>query len=317
MKKVSIVIPVYNTEKYIEKCVNSVLAQSYQEIEIILVDDGSTDTSPKICDRLANNNEVIKVIHTNNQGVACARNVGIESSSGEYTQFVDSDDYIDSDMTEYLVKNFEKEDVDIVLCGYKREYQEKSERVTPEKYVGTVLGLDEMLGYWLLDPIVGSPCNKLFLKEIIDSKNIRFHEGMNYAEDYCFCMDYMRYVNRISILSDAKYHYRDTPHSLTKGNTVDAERLWHDQMQAFLSLVKIIDGVEMKREGSTALKQLYSYICTLNLYKRIRCDGIIASYKWIKNNISKGEFSEFIKSTNQIYRVGKLNYLLKILKRFL
>ncbi len=117
-KKISIIIPVYNTEKYIERCIKSVLKQTYENIEIICVDDGSTDKSGIILDRLGNQDNRLIVIHKTNEGVTEARNAALEHASGEYIGFVDSDDYIDENMYEELVRVIEKNDVDIAACSY-------------------------------------------------------------------------------------------------------------------------------------------------------------------------------------------------------
>lgn len=114
---ISIIIPVYNSERYLEKCVNSVLNQTYKNLEIILVDDGSTDLSPRMCDAFSVQDSRIKVIHQENQRQAAARNTGIEVASGEYIMFVDSDDYIADDMCEYLMDGALSYHADIAICG--------------------------------------------------------------------------------------------------------------------------------------------------------------------------------------------------------
>lgn len=117
MNKISIIVPVYNVESYICKCVDSILVQSYKQIEIILVDDGSPDRCPEICDEYARKDKRIKVIHQENGGLSAARNSGIKVASGEYISFVDSDDYIDSDFIEQMYTCAEETNADIVCCG--------------------------------------------------------------------------------------------------------------------------------------------------------------------------------------------------------
>lgn len=124
---ISVIIPIYNVEEYLEKCVNSVLNQTYSDLEIILVDDGSTDNSGKICDELKNKDNRIIVIHQENQGLSAARNAGIAKALGEYIAFVDSDDYIMEDMYETLYKNLEKTDADISICKY--QYVKKQQKI--------------------------------------------------------------------------------------------------------------------------------------------------------------------------------------------
>lgn len=129
MKKISIIVPVYNTEKYLHRCLNSIINQSYENLEVILVDDGSTDSSPAICDEFAEKDSRIKVIHKVNEGVSIARNTGISVATGEYLSFVDSDDFIDKAMLERLMNNAVKNDADISICGFNETTKDSCECV--------------------------------------------------------------------------------------------------------------------------------------------------------------------------------------------
>lgn len=136
MPKISVIMPIYNTEKYLHRSINSVINQSYKNIEIILVDDGSTDSSPQICDEFAEKDNRIKVIHKKNEGAAKARNTAISMATGEYLAFVDSDDFIDKAMIERLVNNAKKHNADIAICGFKTTSGNESEAVyIDEEYV--------------------------------------------------------------------------------------------------------------------------------------------------------------------------------------
>ena len=175
---VSVVIPVYNTEKYLEKCVNSVLDQTYKNIEVILVDDGSKDKSGKICDSFAKIYENISVYHTENKGQSYARNYGIKKSRGEYISFIDSDDYIAKDMIERLANGCEKNGTEMGCTNkvrvssrgeeYKEKINEKKKIVKPNEALFLLL---------LNDP---SPCNKLYKKELF--KDISFPVGVVYED---------------------------------------------------------------------------------------------------------------------------------------
>ena len=124
----SVIVPVYNSEKYLERCVESVMASSLKNLEIILVNDGSSDCSDKLCDRLAQRDKRIVVIHQQNAGVSAARNRGLEKAEGKYFAFVDSDDYIEPDMYEKMIASMEKNDADLVCCGFCREYSGETRR---------------------------------------------------------------------------------------------------------------------------------------------------------------------------------------------
>ncbi len=123
--KVSIIVPIYNSEKNLDRCVNSILRQSYKNLELILINDGSTDSSLDICNNFRKLNENIIVIDQKNMGVSAARNIGLRYATGDLIQFVDSDDYIDSDMTESLVNCIRENNADLVICGYKSIFQDR------------------------------------------------------------------------------------------------------------------------------------------------------------------------------------------------
>ena len=122
MKKISVIVPVYNVERYLKRCIESIINQTYKDLEIILVDDGSTDSSGNICDEYKKIDKRISVIHKKNGGLSDARNEGLKVVTGTYIAFVDSDDFLDLDMYEYMQKNIEKENADIVICGTKIDY---------------------------------------------------------------------------------------------------------------------------------------------------------------------------------------------------
>ena len=125
MNKVSIIIPVYNTKKYLEQCVFSIVEQTYQNIEILLVDDGSTDGTSDLCDEIAKKDSRVRVIHKTNGGAATARNLGIDEATGEYVMFVDSDDWLDTDAVENLVEHADKNNTDVIRFSYVREFEGK------------------------------------------------------------------------------------------------------------------------------------------------------------------------------------------------
>lgn len=312
---VSVIVPVYNTEKYLVRCIESIMHQTYKEIEIILIDDGSTDKSFEICRYYSDRFDIVKAIHIENHGVSFARNYGIDLSAGEYIQFVDSDDYIEPNMIQKLLEEQETRKSDIVLCGY---YREKIGNVTtqiiPNEFDYSFSEFDKVIAFWCYDPIIGSPCNKLFRAKILKMNNIRFREGMNYGEDFCFCMEYYRYIDKYSSIPEALYHYRDTPNSLTKKNAVEVGKLWNDQKNACNSIFKLVKCKGLNVENSEGAKQAFSYMCTLNFYSRLKTYGLFESIKWFRRCVSKSKYHELINKTEHLSRVGKLNYVFKVLK---
>ena len=144
MKLISVIVPVYNTEKYIEKCVMSILNQTYKNLEIILIDDGSTDNSPQICDSLAEKDNRITVIHQPNGGVSSARNIGLDNTHGDYITFVDSDDYIEPNMIEFLSENIG--DTNIAMCGYTSV--DENGTLSPQENVTVTDGIISTDTFW-------------------------------------------------------------------------------------------------------------------------------------------------------------------------
>ncbi len=209
--KISVIIPVFRTEEYLEKCIRSVISQTYDRLEIILVDDGSDDNCPDICDRYAEKDGRIVVIHKENGGLSSARNAGLSAATGDYIAFVDSDDYLDGKIYETLV--FAMEDSDISICGY---YSVKGESV--KKQVGfsekTVLSKNEALKELFRDEkIKNHVWNKLFKKELFD--NICFPDGRTF-EDILTTYKLFENAKKITYVPYAGYYYADRATAISK-----------------------------------------------------------------------------------------------------
>lgn len=199
---VSIIIPIYNAEKQIENCINSIQKQSYSNIEIICVNDGSKDATGSILDRMAKEDARIKVIHNENQGVSATRNCGIDNATGEYVQFVDSDDELYTETTEGLVETMQKEGSDIVFCGYRR-----SDGVDVHVPFEGVYDIKEVIRKFCVvykGGIFNQPWNKLYKKELL---TCRFCSDMSIAEDAVFNIHYLRNIKKVSFLDKLGYYY--------------------------------------------------------------------------------------------------------------
>lgn len=215
MKLVSIIVPVYNSEKSLKKCVESLLNQTYHNVEILLIDDGSKDSSGSLCDNIASCEEKVRVIHKANGGVSSARNAGVEAAQGEYVQFVDSDDWIEPDFTQCLVEKIEEYNAELVISGFTFiEKDGVSIKRLESKVYESVKEWSEDFGTLYQNYFLNSPCNKLFL-----SKNIKhkFPENISLGEDCIFVMGYLKQITRI-VLTDAVGYCYDmrTEGSLTK-----------------------------------------------------------------------------------------------------
>lgn len=144
---ISVIVPVYNVEPYVEKCLDSILAQTYSDLEVLVIDDGSTDGCGEISDRYAEQDHRIQVFHTENHGLSAARNIGLDHVNGQYIGFVDSDDWIDPDMYEELHNIIQKTDADIVTCRFYQEYWNKTEESSGSLKQFSVEGSDVLRTY--------------------------------------------------------------------------------------------------------------------------------------------------------------------------
>ena len=212
MPKISIIIPVYNTEKYLNRCIDSILNQSFRDFEIILVDDGSTDRSPKICDDYEKIDSRVKVVHKSNGGVSCARNIGIDMATADYISFIDSDDSIESVMYEELY-NLYKEDVDLTACSYEFVFDNvKNFKKTNAN--NEVIDMATALHYSLINrDFYGYIFNKLYKKEIIDKFNFKFDENISYGEDTLWLCKYVMKCRKIAFINENYYYYYINPDS--------------------------------------------------------------------------------------------------------
>ncbi|WP_413854238.1 glycosyltransferase family 2 protein [Candidatus Ruminimicrobium bovinum] len=208
---ISVIIPVYNVEKYLSRCIDSVINQTYKNLEIILIDDGSTDNSGKICDEYAIKDNRIKVIHKQNGGVSSARNIGLDVAKGNYIGFVDSDDYIENDMYEILYELLVRNQTDISCCN--KFVLKKNKFVVSESFPTKdgILSFDDVLNDSKHDFYIW---NKLFNKNLIG--NVRFNEQLTLGEDLLFTYQVLQKIRNIAFYKEAKYYYCDNSNSITR-----------------------------------------------------------------------------------------------------
>ena len=212
MPEISIIVPVYKVEKYLEKCVDSILNQTFKDFELILVDDGSPDNCPKLCDEYAEKDNRVKVIHKENGGLSDARNCGIEAAEGKYIGLIDSDDYIAPDMYESLYNNLINNDADISVCGLYDCYKDK---IIPQSIKKGFYEFNstEALGYLLSGEGIGLfAVNKLYKKNIFST--VKYPENRLY-EDAAVIVDILMNANKIVIDTTPKYYYLHRENSIT------------------------------------------------------------------------------------------------------
>lgn len=264
---VSVIVPVYNTEKYLSECIESILRQSYFDIELLLVDDGSPDNSGKICDYYATIDKRVRVIHQSNQGVSRARNAALRTAQGKWVTFVDSDDTINTDYIENLVTAnplFDKWTLAVSgatridrytnICRWKQEFDNRQillMSLSKEDYQP----LDSIL-------LFGTILGKLYNLEIIRSKDIQFNEHLSLNEDQLFFFKYLKYINKIVSNNNVGYnYYTDGSVSLSTSRHPYNKRItaYKELHQAYEVLLKTF------KLQPSALKQTSSMVCSIYL----------------------------------------------------
>ncbi len=291
--KLSIIIPVYNTSKYLTKCLDSLLAQTIKEVEFLFVDDGSSDNSVDIIKEYMKKDKRIKLFEKENGGAATARNYGIKKAVGEYIAFADSDDYVSHDMYKIMYDRAKKDNLDMVLCNYYLVYQDKE--VVNENKI-TDLNEKEITSneYILITP---SPCNKIIKKSYLDKCKFYFPEGMMY-EDLAsipllgLCNPKVVYLNK------CLYYYVQSDNSVMR--TVEYKTKYEDIFKAVKHLYNNMKDSEYQEELEYLLTYHFLYLGSLNFYKYKRFDNIkkIANEmheyapRWARNRLVKERFTK-------------------------
>lgn len=298
---ISIIVPIYKVEKYLEKCINSIISQTYKNIEIILVDDGSPDRSGDIADNFAKVDQRIRIIHKSNGGLSSARNVGIDIARGEYIGFVDSDDTIEPFMYEKLFNILKKENTKLSVCPFNYIY--KKNRVHKKKSLGKDITFDfyqaiiEMNLHRYFDM---TACSKLFHRSLFE--NIRFPVG-KLSEDYYIMYKIFERAEKISYLDTPCYNYYQHQNSITHSTRInyDHEFAAYKQMLYFDKKYPNMIVIGHTSFASAALTVYDSY-----LKNGVKCPK--KKLKHFKNVIKKN--SLFIKKANYLTRSKKIQFIL-------
>lgn len=287
-KLISIIVPVYNVEKYLKKCVYSILNQSYKNLEVILVNDGSTDNSGKICDELSREDSRINVYHKDNGGLSDARNYGVAKANGEYVGFVDSDDYIDQYMYENLYKAIRKYNTQIAECGITRVY--KNNKLRPhydgEEYSLVVDREGYLKEYLENRKVYGAAVCKLLSIDL--AKVLKFPDGKVY-EDVFYTLELLKKVDKYTLISGNYYYY------YIRGNSITTKTFSSRDMD----YIEIIDKIgEYTLNNYSKLKEklfirqgfaylsIFNQIIQLNDYRQIpEYSIVIGKLKNIRSNI--------------------------------
>lgn len=312
--KVSIIIPVYNVESYLEQCVTSLVNQTYQNIEIILVDDGSKDKSGFICEKLAEKDCRITVIHKENAGLGFARNTGLDLASGEYVTFIDSDDFVEKDLIQNLMEGLKKFSADTCVGGYRRVSASGKELYKEQYELRTYCGEQVYQEFFLRmlgsapdkhDSIKMSVWNSLYSMDLIKKNNIRFFsERVMISEDVIFNSDYYKYAKCVSVINSVSYCYRITEGSVTNkykpdrtemvcllyeemerrisGKFKTEEAIYRLQKQFFIN-IRMCISQEMSKSSNKNIVMIINsirHICEMETVERVAASYPIHSLKW-------------------------------------
>ena len=275
MPKISIIVPVYKAEKYLNRCVDSILAQTFTDWELLLIDDGSPDRSGEICDEYAKKDSRIRVIHKENGGVSSARQRGQDEACGEYTIHVDPDDWVESTMLEELYQKAKDDNADMVICDY---YTNESSLQNYIKQQPTKLDTNVVL-YELFQQLHGSCCNKLVSRACYSGK-ANFPKGINCCEDLIWCIQVLKCKPKISYLGKAYYHYMITTTD-SQSKSISAERslqdlkmlhtlesLLDDNKAALIAMYKRTVPYVMKRAMKTNSFDAYYFKHNFRMYSK-------------------------------------------------
>lgn len=235
MPKISVIVPVYNAEKSLKRCVDSLLAQIYTDFELLLVDDGSTDRSGVICDEYATLDSRIRTFHKPNGGVSSARNLGLDNARGIWITFADADDYVENNMLKRLIQKITEEKAEIIIANYFEETHKRSIEVQQNLHS---LTSHELISDLLQGNLIGSTCNKLFTKRQFVDNNIHFPENIDYCEDLIVVVQLIKLNPKIVFLPEAFYHYdTSSSESITRKYT---KQLYKHQKKAAIYLKEIL-----------------------------------------------------------------------------
>ena len=265
---ISIIVPVYKAEAYLHRCVDSLLAQTFVDFEIILIDDGSPDNSGTICDEYAKKDTRIKVIHKENGGVASARQCGIDNAIGIYTIHADPDDWVEPTMLEELYNKAISEDADIVICDFYVS-EEKGDTYREQKFLKN--NSQKVLEDLLFHKLQGSLWNKLIKLTCYTDFNVRFVENLNYCEDYLVCIKILMQNVKLAYLNKAFYYYDQVINddSITRNYNLNTYR----QRCFFIDeLKKTLNGrypnAILKNEANIAIECLNYNVLTTEDYQK-------------------------------------------------
>ncbi|MFC3884671.1 glycosyltransferase family 2 protein [Bacillus songklensis] len=286
--KISVIVPVYNVEEYLCECLNSIQKQTYKNIEVLMINDGSSDNSGKICDDYAAKYENFKVIHKVNEGVSIARNTGLTKATGEYCIFIDSDDYLDKSMIEILVNKAITDNADIVMCGiclvntnfhkakrkfrYQNYLEKNSENLTDKEFINTLIK-------YPLEPYFGAPYNKLIRRKLLVDNSIFYEDHDNFAEDTCLNYKVFNIADKIATVEKVLYYHR-----VNAGNSLSRLKHSYQYMKTRCNVINnLYAELMLKYDGLVTNKNVLSELLFRYCVDSIISEKNVSVHTKVKN----------------------------------
>ena len=297
MDKISVVVPVYNVKKYLEKSFESIIEQKYENLEIILVDDESTDGSGELCDELAKKDSRVKVCHKTNGGISSARNYGILKATGDYILFVDSDDYIHRDMISVLYNEIKRTNSDVAVCGVMNVYNTKEVPQCSNTELVFECDREKFLKELLIgEKIPGSVCNKLMKKEIADK--LKFPLGKIY-EDAFYQLDLAKEAESYVVITKPYYYYFHRGDSLTT-QKYNPRKL--NVIEAYTGYVNYVNKEFPALKDEAFFRLAYAHFVVIDSMLLVDDYKKLPDYKDVVGFLKKNAFKI---ADNHIFRKGR------------
>lgn len=311
---ISIVIPVYNKEKYVGKCIESILNQTYKDYELILVDDGSTDDSLNVLKQY--HDKRVKVFSKKNEGVSCTRNYGLKKTTMPYILFIDADDYLEPDMLEVFVSVIKKYDADLITCGFFSETINgtKEEFKYKNAYFKGKEGIKKNLMHLYDNDLMYNPCNKIYKKSIIDKNKLKF-PNIIFGEDNSFNIEYLKCCDDVYNVGRCLYHYvRELENSITMRYVPNFFNIRLKENKSFIELFQYYGIDEEVYEKYISKRFIERTVgCLENIHRKNNLsikDKLNQTREIIKNEETK-KYLKIYKSNNKIINLTLKTYEFK------
>jgi len=322
---ISIIIPIYNSEKNLYRCIDSLIKQSVKEIEIILIDDGSIDKSLSICNEIANQDSRVKVFSQRNSGVSVARNRGINMAKGKYIMFCDSDDFVEENWCKELLNIIYENEKIFAVCGRAIINNRAGQKIINKQLFDKEFSISKLNkeDFFKLYKkyLINSPCNKIYVTKIINDNNIRFNEELSLGEDLLFNLEYMRYINEIKIVNKALYNYiRTDEESLDNKyyeNLFEIYKYLNSELYRYMKEFKVDLKEEEKDFYSSyfymlmkVLNNTFNKKCSLTFFNKIKYNSYILKSREFKLCLEKSNSNSILNNDMYIKLLKSEKYIL-------